>query len=526
MPFKKCILESDDFMFTLELVPGREARGQTVDNVVQLAADAAGDGRISAVSMTDNPGGNPSLSPDALGRELLDIGIDVIVHVTCRDLNRAAIESRALQLARLGVHNVLALTGDFAGEAFGGQGAPVFDLDAVSLTCLLTMLEERLGDEAPFVGCAVSPFKSTEAECYAQYYKLRRKTCVGACYVITQVGYDARKFQEVLQVQRDWHISVPTLGSVYHLTARAARAMNRGVVPGVVVTDALLETVQREWRDKEAGRKAAIERSASLGAVIKGLGYRGMHLGGIRRDFNTVVRIIDRMAEIEDDWRDLLPAFDFPQPGGFYLYEKDDDSRLSSDRPTVRKAKTPLWDRPLFHLMRLFHRLFFMFDGPTSRIAAAVAALLDRSKVGRFLAHAAEDPVKGILLSCRRCGDCAIQHVAFLCPESQCPKHMRNGACGGGSNGYCEVHDDQQCVWVRAYHRWACTGETDLLGKHCVAPRNWALDRTSSWLNFHLKRDHQTAAREILEFCGRRKCPVYENDGTPCRRANGKEGPV
>ncbi len=66
-------------------------------------------GRITAVSITDNPGGNPALSPDAIGRELLDNGMDVIVHFTCRDTNRVGMESRALQLARMGMRNILAL---------------------------------------------------------------------------------------------------------------------------------------------------------------------------------------------------------------------------------------------------------------------------------------------------------------------------------------------------------------------------------------------------------------------------------
>jgi len=49
-----------------------------------------------------------------------------IVHFTCRDMNRVGLESRALQLAMMGMKNILALTGDYAGQGFAGQGAPVF----------------------------------------------------------------------------------------------------------------------------------------------------------------------------------------------------------------------------------------------------------------------------------------------------------------------------------------------------------------------------------------------------------------
>ncbi len=38
-------------------------------------------------------------------------------------------------------------------------------------------------------------------------------------------------------------------------------------------------------------------------------------------------------------------------------------------------------------------------------------------------------PLENPLLSCQSCRDCDIQHAAFMCPESGCPKHTRNGPC-------------------------------------------------------------------------------------------------
>ena len=122
--FREDIYDSSRFVITMELVPGEQSKGRSVDTVMSIAEDALSDGRISAVTITDNPGGHPSLSPDVLGKEIVNKGMDVIVHFTCRDQNRVGIESRALQLGHLGIKNVLALTGDFAGEGFAGQGAP------------------------------------------------------------------------------------------------------------------------------------------------------------------------------------------------------------------------------------------------------------------------------------------------------------------------------------------------------------------------------------------------------------------
>lgn len=110
--FSNQLMDPENFVVTIELVPGRESFGATTDTLVGIAKDAFADGRVSAVSITDNPGGNPSLSPDVLGSEIFKYGMDVIVHFTCRDMNRVGMESRALQLARMGMKNILCLTGD------------------------------------------------------------------------------------------------------------------------------------------------------------------------------------------------------------------------------------------------------------------------------------------------------------------------------------------------------------------------------------------------------------------------------
>ena len=228
--FQNDLYRPGHFVVTLELVPGREATGRAVDTVMGIAREAFADGRVSAVSITDNPGGNPSLSPDVLGYEIFNIGMDVIVHFTCRDMNRVGMESRALQLARMGMKNILALNGDYSGQGFGGQGAPVFDLDSVQLQIMLDMLSERLaaaGDPDPFFsGCAVSPFKQTEAETFAQYAKLCRKIAAGARFIITQLGYDAGKFRELIRIRDFMDIDAPVLGSVYVLKPRSAAIMN------------------------------------------------------------------------------------------------------------------------------------------------------------------------------------------------------------------------------------------------------------------------------------------------------------
>jgi methylenetetrahydrofolate reductase (NADPH) len=504
--FQNDVLCPDKFVVTLELVPGREASGRSVDTVMGIARDAYSDGRISAVSMTDNPGGNPALSPDVLGYEIFKIGLDVIVHFTCRDMNRVGMESRALQLAMMGMKNILALTGDYSGRGFGGQGAPVFDIDSVQLQILFGMLNDRLlagGDPDPFFsGCAVSPFKYTEAESFAQYAKLCRKAAAGAKFVITQLGYDADKFAELMRMMRSMGWGLPVFGSVYVLTPAAARIMNAGKVPGALVSDPLLRQVEDQWRHATHGCAAAIERGAQLAAVLKGLGYKGIHIGGIHRNFDLVGRLLDRMSHYESQWPDIASSIQFSDPGGFRAYPADAQTptfgRTLQDLSTIEKMR--------FSFLRRSHDIFFDRRNLLSPFFRKICALCDGTWAERVIMDGIEDPIKRMMLNCMRCGDCGIQHVGFLCPESGCPKHMRNGACGGSRIGKCEVYPDRDCIWVRAYSRLAHIGKSELMVKGCVPPRMWELNQSSSWFNFHLQRDHQYVSSDIVQRCQMSDC--------------------
>jgi methylenetetrahydrofolate reductase (NADPH) len=512
--FQSDLHDPEHFVITLELVPGRESYGQSVDTVKRIAADSFADGRISAVSITDNPGGNPSLSPDVIGHEVFRVGMDVIVHFACRDMNRAGMESRALQLAMMGMKNILALTGDYTGKGFGGQGTPVFDLDSVNLLAMLNLLNERVyesGDpDGFFTGAVVSPFKYTAGESFAQYAKLCRKSAAGAQFIITQLGYDVRKFNELYKMRRALGLDIPLLGSVYLLSPRVARAMNRGAVPGAIVSNSLLEKVLKEWKDPKQGLTMAIERTARLAAVLKGLGYRGVQIGGIHKSFETVARILDRVEEIEDDWREYMSEFNFNWENGFYAFSERIGDK-DQPRYGLHSHRLSVIESVHFWFMKNLHHYFFNMQSPLAPYLRSFCQILDRYRCGRMLATLIEGAIKKLLLDCQKCGDCCIQHVAFLCPESKCPKNIRNGACGGSSNGSCEVYPTRKCVWVRAYKRWAAVNRLNDMTAGCVPPRMWELNNTPSWINFHLKRDHNSLSTRIAQFCHSRTCQLPED---------------
>ena len=69
-------------------------------------------------------------------------------------------------------------------------------------------------------------------------------------------------------------------GNVYIINKPVARVMNRRGVPGCVVTDDLYRIIENESMSPDKGRAARLTRAAKLSAVLKGIGYDGVHIGG------------------------------------------------------------------------------------------------------------------------------------------------------------------------------------------------------------------------------------------------------
>ena len=129
---------------------------------------------------------------------------------------------------------------------------PVFDIDSVQLAAAVSELRRKNG--TPFhVSCAVSPFKYQREDCLYQYVKLEKKIAAGADLAITQVGWDAWKFAELMRYLSERGLAIPVLGNVYVLGPKAAERMATGQPPGCWVSPALLEAVRAECTAKDGG---------------------------------------------------------------------------------------------------------------------------------------------------------------------------------------------------------------------------------------------------------------------------------
>jgi len=506
------LTDRSTFLLGVELVT---TRGTMADSQAlgtrAFATQLVHSPQVDWVSITDNAGGNPQLSPMALGKPILYAGKEVLIHLSCKDFNRNGLESAAWELASEGFHNILALSGDYPGEAYHGRGKPVFDIDSIGL---LTMLDEmnrglsrpKLGSNGEaesthatsfFAGAVVTNFKRYENEVVPQLLKLEKKIECGARFVIAQIGYDARKSHELLcYLQRRQLEHIPLVGNVFLLTRGVVRFFRKQTIPGVVISDRLSEICEQQADSLDRGKSFFCELAAKQIAIFRGLGFAGGYLGGVHA-IEDVHAILDVEASFaDDDWKEFARELQFPVQDEFYFFARDeqtglaDASRLEPSYQRSLQQRTASRNVTLgYRLSKLVHNLVFTPGRRLHRWVKRIYSSSRNSKQGPALLRIVEHASKAALFSCQDCGDCSLPDIAFLCPESHCAKNQRNGPCGGTRDGKCEV-EDFECIWSRAYDRLKYEGREQDLVTHAPVIQDQSLRGTSSWANALLGRDH------------------------------------
>ena len=192
-------------VFLVELEPSRRGHGLKF-----LEQAKPFKGRVDGFSITDNPLGRVQTDPIAAAGYLRVNGFteELLVHLSCKDRNRASLTSSALGGLWLGVKNYLALTGDWPGFMAGPSVKPVFDLDSVRLIYMLRLLRDygldymggKIKEVPKFnVAGATNPYSLWEAE----LRKLRAKRKVGMEFIVSQPVFDDEAVRKLGEIKSD-----------------------------------------------------------------------------------------------------------------------------------------------------------------------------------------------------------------------------------------------------------------------------------------------------------------------------------
>ncbi|MGH2563635.1 MAG: methylenetetrahydrofolate reductase, partial [Ginsengibacter sp.] len=202
--------------------------------------------------------------------------IDAVPHLICGGFNLQETENALIDLAFLGIDNVLVLRGDAAKNETifePEKNGHAYALDLLKQTVNLNngiYLEEDIRDgyKTKFcIGVAGYPEKHFEApNLYSDLKHLKEKVDAGSQYIVTQMFYDNKKYFEYVNLCRDNGINVPIIPGLKMITQKKQLT----ILPKIFHIDVPIELYKEidsckdDKQVKEVGIKWAIQQSKEL----------------------------------------------------------------------------------------------------------------------------------------------------------------------------------------------------------------------------------------------------------------------
>jgi methionine synthase I (cobalamin-dependent)/5,10-methylenetetrahydrofolate reductase len=262
-----------EFVTMVEIVPPKG-----FDCSKELAGAALlADRGVHAINVPDSPRASARMSAQSLCVQIQQkIGIETILHYTCRDRNVLSIQSDLLGAASIGLKNILCLTGDPPKMGNYPDATAVFDVDAIGLVNIVHGLNQGLdigrnaiGGSAGFtISVAANPgVPDIEHEVRRFAYKVE----AGAEFCITQPVFDLKLLEDFLR--RIEGFRIPVVAGIWPLTSlRNAEFMKNDL--RVSMPDEILARMAGAV-DKEAalaeGVAIAREMLASVRGAVQGV---------------------------------------------------------------------------------------------------------------------------------------------------------------------------------------------------------------------------------------------------------------
>ena len=488
----KNALETGNFLVTLEYTPEVSSVPfeDAMRRIEREAAGVAGDCRVRGFNICDRVRSADSHDTVEIGRRLADLtGKMPLLHLAGKDRTEPEMEAIIRRALGYGLENLLFVSGD---RLVPEAPRPVWYHDSVNAIRFARTLAPTA-----LIAAIVSPFKYREEELLGQYLKMAKKAGAGADYIIANSGWDMAKLQELVWYRDARGLRVPLVANLFLLTRGVARKLNRKLLPGILVTDDLLQKVEEEYGEPSAGKTASRHRLALQIVGVKRMGYAGVHLSGVDT-YEEHSAILDLAAELERQfptlgaWSDAWREAHTRRGGRIVSVAPPDALYLFPDGAPAAKSLTGPPDPDCVHAgageLRAY-RSFAWLDRALFRPGSLGATVLgplvqaaNRATLARRALLALERSMKGPLLGCQMCGFCRLPYTFFVCPET-CPKGLANGPCAGSHDNRCEF-GDRACVHGRAYRVAKATGHLRDL-EELMIPAVIGTRGTSAWANYY-----------------------------------------
>jgi homocysteine S-methyltransferase len=266
-------LAAGKFVTFVEILPPRG-----VDATREIAgAKLCKDNGIDAINVPDGPRASARMSAQVTCQLIQEqAGIEAVNHFCCRDRNILGIQSELLGTHKVGVRNLICITGDPPRMGLYPDATAVFDVDAIGLVNIVRNLNHGLdiggnpmgSQTALLIGVGANPGALNMDE---EIRRFEWKVQAGAEYVVTQPVFDLDLMEQFLK--RIEHTKIPVLCGIWPLTSfrNAEFMVNELRVP---VPDEFMDRMRRvDDAEKARAEGVAIAREmvARVSKMVQGV---------------------------------------------------------------------------------------------------------------------------------------------------------------------------------------------------------------------------------------------------------------
>jgi homocysteine S-methyltransferase len=286
-------LATGEFATMVEIVP---PKGIDIQKEIDGAKFLKSVG-VDAINIPDSPRASARMSNQALSLLMQEqVGIEAVLHYTCRDRNVLGIQSDLLGAAAMGIRNLICITGDPPKMGNYPDATAVFDVDAIGLVNIVHNLNRgqdiggnSIGAGTAFViGVGANPgIANLDEEIRRFEYKVE----AGAEYAVTQPVFDLSLLENFLR--RIAHHKIPVLAGIWPLVSvRNAEFMKNEL--RVSVPDSILERMTRA-ATPEAAREEGIQIAREMLIAVRDM-VQGTQISAPQGRYTSAADVLEALG--------------------------------------------------------------------------------------------------------------------------------------------------------------------------------------------------------------------------------------
>jgi homocysteine S-methyltransferase len=286
-------LAAGGFVTMVEIVP---PKGTDIRKEIEGARFVKSVG-VDAINIPDSPRASARMSNQALSLLMQqEVGIEAILHYTCRDRNVLGIQSDLLGAAATGIHNLICITGDPPKMGNYPDATAVFDVDAIGLVNIVHNLNRGqdiggnpIGAGTSFViGVGANPgVPNLDEEIRRFEYKVQ----AGAEYAVTQPVFDLSLLEAFLR--RIEQFRIPVVAGIWPLVSlRNAEFMKNEL--RVSVPDAILKRMSGA-STPEAAREEGVSIARDMLLSVRPM-VQGAQISAPQGRYTCAVDVLEALG--------------------------------------------------------------------------------------------------------------------------------------------------------------------------------------------------------------------------------------